>query len=195
MAFAPGLLTYCLLALLGSFRPLAVVAAALAGPRARIPLITTPCGVEGVECLALRVDADLRVVLQHPARQVAADRLQHVIGDPEFGDLGVDRVPQIVEPEPRQTGGIAERPSCRVPLQHRLHGVIASPLARWPEKVIGLRVTGEIRAFDHPRNRFDGRRVERDHTMARLVLAAADVDQFLHECARHAIAITRSPPS
>jgi hypothetical protein len=33
-------------------------------------------------------------------RQVAADRLQHVIGHSEFRELGDDRVPSIVELQP-----------------------------------------------------------------------------------------------
>ena len=48
--------------------------------------------VQRLERLALRVDPDVRVVLQHPARQMTADRLQHVIGDAEFGELRDDRV-------------------------------------------------------------------------------------------------------
>jgi hypothetical protein len=37
--------------------------------------------IQRVELLPLRVDADMRVVLQHTPRQVAADRLEDVIGD------------------------------------------------------------------------------------------------------------------
>jgi hypothetical protein len=40
-----------------------------------------PGGIEGIERLPFRVDADVRVVLQHSARQVTADRFEHVIGD------------------------------------------------------------------------------------------------------------------
>jgi hypothetical protein len=54
----------------------------------------TPSGVQRVERPALGVDADVRVVLQHPARQVAADRFEHVIGDADLGELGNDGVPQ-----------------------------------------------------------------------------------------------------
>jgi hypothetical protein len=54
-------------------------------------------------------------VLQHPARQVAADRFEHVIGDARLGELGDDGVPQIMEPEPRQACGVTERSPARVP--------------------------------------------------------------------------------
>jgi hypothetical protein len=37
--------------------------------------------VQRVERLPLRVDADVRVVLQHTPREVAADRFEHVVGD------------------------------------------------------------------------------------------------------------------
>jgi hypothetical protein len=41
----------------------------------------------------------MRVVLQHPGRQVAADRFEHVVGDAHLCELGNDRVPQIVDPQ------------------------------------------------------------------------------------------------
>jgi len=51
-----------------------------------------PGGVEGVERLTFRVDADVRVVLQHAPRQMAADRFEHVIGDAHLRQLGYDGV-------------------------------------------------------------------------------------------------------
>jgi hypothetical protein len=39
----------------------------------------------------------------------------------------------------------------------------------------------EIRALDHSSDRLDARRIQRNYAVARLVLAAADVDQFLRE--------------
>jgi hypothetical protein len=39
-----------------------------------------PGGVQGVERLAFRVDADVRVVLQHAARQMTADGFEDVVG-------------------------------------------------------------------------------------------------------------------
>ena len=72
-----------------------------------------PGGIEGVQRLALRVDADVRVVLQHAARQVAADGFEHVIGHADLGQLGDDSVAQIVEPEAWQARGITERSARR----------------------------------------------------------------------------------
>ncbi|ODS54081.1 MAG: hypothetical protein ABS36_11585 [Acidobacteria bacterium SCN 69-37] len=65
-----------------------------------------PRFVQRVERLPLRIDADMRVVLQHPPRQVAADRLQDVVGHAQLRELRDDRVPQVVEPEAGQTGGV-----------------------------------------------------------------------------------------
>jgi len=45
--------------------------------------------------------------------------------------------------------------------------------------VLGLGVSEEIRALEHPRRRFDGRCVERDDTMARLALAPSHVYEAL----------------
>ncbi|MDP2054847.1 MAG: hypothetical protein Q8L75_14510 [Acidobacteriota bacterium] len=47
--------------------------------------------------MPFRVDADVRVVLEHPARQVAADRLQDVIGHAHLGKLGDDGVTEVVK--------------------------------------------------------------------------------------------------
>jgi hypothetical protein len=55
--------------------------------------------IQGLERLAFRVDADVRVVLKHPARQMAADRLEHVIGDAHLGEFRDHRMPQVVEPQ------------------------------------------------------------------------------------------------
>ena len=40
----------------------------------------TTLNVQRVERVALGADLDLAVVLQHPARQVAGDRCEHMIG-------------------------------------------------------------------------------------------------------------------
>jgi len=148
---------------------------------AAVGLGAPPRLVQRVEGLPLRIDADVRIVLQHAARQVTADRLQHVIGDAEFRQFGDHRVPQVVEPEAGQTGGVPEHPPGRVPLQHRLRGVVAPPLARWPQEVIRLAVPEQIGTLDHPGYRREGRRVEWYHAVTRLVLAPADVDELLHE--------------
>jgi hypothetical protein len=50
---------------------------------------------------------------------VAADRLQHVIGDAHFGKLSDDRVPQIMKPQAVQAGGRAQCSPGRVPVQLR----------------------------------------------------------------------------
>jgi hypothetical protein len=79
-----------------------------------------PDGIEGVECRELRVDPDVRVVLQHPTCQMTADRFEHVIGDARLRQLGDDGVAQIMEPEPWQVRGFTQRAPGRIPLQHRL---------------------------------------------------------------------------
>ena len=63
-------------------------------------------GIQGIERLAFRVDANVRVVLKHPARQMAADRLEHVIRDAHLCEFGDDRVPQIVEPQAKAASGL-----------------------------------------------------------------------------------------
>ena len=90
-------------------------------------------------------------------------------------------LPQVVEPEARQAGGAAQRPPGRVLLQHWLGRVVAAPLAGRPEEMIRLGVPEQIGTLDHASDRRDGRRVERNHTVARLVLAAANVEALLHE--------------
>jgi hypothetical protein len=47
--------------------------------------------------------------------------------------------------------------------------------------VLGLGVSEEISALEHARRRFDGRCVERDDPVARLVLAPSNVQQPLDE--------------
>ncbi len=59
-------------------------------------------------------------MLQHPARQMAADGLQDVIRHAHLGQLGDRGVPQIMKAQAVQASFVSERsPSC-VPLQHRL---------------------------------------------------------------------------
>jgi hypothetical protein len=43
-----------------------------------------PGFVEPIECALLRVDADVRVVLQHATREMATDRFDNVIRFPGF---------------------------------------------------------------------------------------------------------------
>jgi hypothetical protein len=117
-----------------------------------------------------RVDADVRVMLQHPARQVSADRFQHVIGHAHFRELGNDRVTQVVKADTGQARRVAQRAPGRVPLQHRLRRIVSPPLARGPEVMPWLRVPEQIGAFEHARHGFDRRSVQRDDAMARLVL-------------------------
>ena len=52
-----------------------------------------PGGIQGIERLALGIDPDVRVVLEHAPRQVAADRFEHVIGHAHLGQFGDQRVP------------------------------------------------------------------------------------------------------
>ena len=47
--------------------------------------------------------------------------------------------------------------------------------------MLRLRVPEQVRALEHPGGGFDGRRVERDDPVARLVLAAPDVQEALDE--------------
>ena len=140
-----------------------------------------PSGIEGVERLALRVDADVRVVLQHPARQVAADRFEHVISHAHLGQLGDDRVPEIVEAQALQAGLVTERPPGRIPLQHRLRRIVSPPLAGRPEVMPWLSVPEQISAFEHTRHCFNRRGSQRNNAMARLVLAPPNVQQSLEE--------------
>ncbi|HKY23406.1 MAG TPA: hypothetical protein VJM31_19475 [Vicinamibacterales bacterium] len=42
-------------------------------------------------------------MLQHPARQVTADRFEHMIRHAHLGQLGDDRVPEIVEAQTVQS--------------------------------------------------------------------------------------------
>ena len=53
----------------------------IAGVSVRFAPSPLPLPLCDVERLPLRVDSDVRVVLQHPARQMAADRFEQVIGD------------------------------------------------------------------------------------------------------------------
>ena len=51
--------------------------------------------VKPVECGLLRLQPDVRIVLQHPPREVAGDRFDHVVrlaGLEEPGDNGVTEV-------------------------------------------------------------------------------------------------------
>ena len=72
-----------------------------------------------------------------------------------FGELGDHRVPQVVEPQAVQAGAIPQRAPGRVPLQHRLGGIVSSPLARGPEVMSWLRVPEQIGAFEHARYGFN----------------------------------------
>ena len=47
-------------------------------------------------------------MLQHPPRQVTADGFEHVVGDAHLGELGDDRVPQIVKPQTAEAGAIPQ---------------------------------------------------------------------------------------
>ena len=51
---------------------------------------------------------------------MTADGLKYVVRHAHLGQLGDDRVPQIVEPQAVEAGAIPQRPPGRVPLQHRL---------------------------------------------------------------------------
>jgi hypothetical protein len=63
--------------------------------------------VQCVEGLPLRVDADVRVVLQHPAREVPVDRLEDVVGNAAFGKL--ERA--LLMPMPTPFDGYVELPA------------------------------------------------------------------------------------
>jgi hypothetical protein len=93
--------------------------------RVVVRLRTPPGFVQRVERLPLGVDADVRMVLQHPTRQMATDRFKDVITNAQFSQFRDDRVSQIVEPEARQARGVTERAPRHVPVQDRLRGVLA----------------------------------------------------------------------
>ena len=59
----------------------------------------------GVERLALRVDLDVRIVLEHPARQMTADGLEDVVRHAHLGQFGDQRVAQVMKPQPWQARG------------------------------------------------------------------------------------------
>ncbi|MEO7191824.1 MAG: hypothetical protein ABI051_12285 [Vicinamibacterales bacterium] len=50
----------------------------------------------------------MRVVLQHPPRQVAGDRLDYVVGFTGLEQTGHNRVPQVVESQAWQSCNAAE---------------------------------------------------------------------------------------
>lgn len=54
--------------------------------------------IQPVERILLRLQADVRIVLQHPSRQVARDGLDHVVRLAGLQEPGDDRVPQVMEP-------------------------------------------------------------------------------------------------
>jgi hypothetical protein len=59
-------------------------------------------------------------MLQHPARQVAADPLEHVIRHAHLGKLGDDRVPKVVEAQSVQACLITQRPPGGRPVRWRV---------------------------------------------------------------------------
>ncbi len=83
-------------------------------------------------------------------------------------------MPQVMEAQAMQAGFVTQRPPRGVPVQHRLRGVETAPLTRGPEVVLRPRVAEQIRALEHARNGFDGRRVERDNPVARLRSCSAE---------------------
>lgn len=72
--------------------------------------------VKPIERGLLCLQPNVRIVLEHPPREMARDRLDHVVRFAGFEEPGDDRVPQVVEPKARQAGCIAQRTPCRVPL-------------------------------------------------------------------------------
>jgi hypothetical protein len=59
-----------------------------------------------------------------------------------------NRLPQVVKPSPRQSGGIAQRPPCRVPVARRLGPVQLVMLAGTPQVMRRFRVP-EARIFEN----------------------------------------------
>jgi hypothetical protein len=85
---------------------------------------------------------------------MAGNRLQHVVRHAHLGELGDHGVPEVVEAEARQARGVTQRAPGRVPLQHGLLRVEASPLASWPQVVLRLGVAEQVRPLEHPREGF-----------------------------------------
>jgi hypothetical protein len=79
------------------------------------------------------------VALKHPTRQVAADRLGHVIGDAEARQSADDGVAQIVDPEARQPRVVTQRSPGGVPLQRGLRPIEPAPPPRGQQLVLGHR--------------------------------------------------------
>ncbi len=78
-----------------------------------------------------------------------------------------------------QTSRVPKGSPDRVPFEHRFGRIETAPLAGRPQVMLRFRVAEQIGPFKHPSHRFDRRRVERDHPMARHVLTPSNVRQAL----------------
>jgi len=65
------------------------------------------CGLKALKRRLLRSQADVRIVLQHPPRQVPRDRFHDMVRLASFQQSRDDSVPQVMEPEARQARGVA----------------------------------------------------------------------------------------
>src|SRR5687768_5920536 len=85
--------------------------------------------------LALGLEALVRVVLQHPTREVPGHRFDDVLGLAGLEQVRDNRVAQVMEPEAGEAGGVSQRTPGRVPLARRLRRVELMVLARAPQVV------------------------------------------------------------
>ncbi len=74
-----------------------------------------PVRVQSLQRLALGLQPNMRIVLEHLARQMARNRFEDVVGYSHFRELGDDGVPQVMESQAWQAGGLPERAPGRVP--------------------------------------------------------------------------------
>src|SRR5437899_12900629 len=93
--------------------------------------------------------ANMRIVLEHPARQVPGDGLDYMIRLPGFEQSRHDSMPQVMEPEALQARGVAQRAPRGVPLAGRLCRVKLVMLARAPEVVLRTCVSKFVRPLEH----------------------------------------------
>src|SRR6266536_4506474 len=92
-------------------------------------------------------------------------------------------VSQVMESETGQAGSGSKRPPGGVPLFRRLGRIELVVLTRTPTVVVWVRVSESVGAPQHARNRLFGSLLQRNRPLARLVLAAGDVQHAFAGCA------------
>lgn len=90
----------------------------------------------------------MRVVLEHPPRKVTGNGFDHMIRLSGFEQASDDRVRQIVEAEPANTGRVPQRMLGRIPFAPRLRRIERVVRVRAPQRVVGIFVPKFVGAFD-----------------------------------------------